>query len=561
MATVKWSSLANGGQYELSLYHPVLNPTGVVLRFDIPTYTTPYDLYLDGNDDLTAVLVEHLGTGKTVTLLIDPLTVTSTNVTFAGGGKILVGDGLYGNTNDHDGHTLQGTGGNDQLFGMGGDDTLLGGGGRDVLTDMYGSNIVSGGAGDDFFYVLCDVGSSTTATGGAGRDFYYLDYESPSLLQPPGYPGNDYTVTDFAAGPDGDVIYTSDLVYLAIGYTDEDPFAAGFLRLVQLDADTVVYEGDRDGAAGLVHDWMALITLDNVDADNLSLAHNFPDLQIGTAASELLTGTDRADLMPALLGNDTMSGLAGNDYLAGAEGSDVLDGGAGIDSMLGGSGGDIYYVDHADDAVIETSNTPGGLLLPGGETDPGQAGTEGIVDLVKAAVNFSVATLPHVENITLIGAASRAIGNDLANRLVGNAGVDTLLGGPGNDTLDGKKGGDRINGGTGNDRITWGAGDSVNGGAGTDTLKVAGAALDLTTLAGNRILNVERIELAGTATLKLNLQDLLAFPGDDLKVLGSGADTVDFVGTQGAGTAQGAFTRYALGGGASLLIDTDINVV
>jgi Ca2+-binding RTX toxin-like protein len=149
-------------------------------------------------------------------------------------------------------------------------------------------------------------------------------------------------------------------------------------------------------------------------------------------------------------------------------------------------------------------------------------------------------------------------GND---QMTGSSGADVINGYNGNDKINGGLGSDRINGGAGNDTITWGTGDIVNGGAGKDILKVSAALLDLTTLADNKIVNVETINLAGTTTLKLNLQDLLAFPGDDLKVTGNGADTVDFEGTLGTGTAEGVFTRYSLGGGASLLIDSDINVV
>lgn len=156
-----------------------------------------------------------------------------------------------------------------------------------------------------------------------------------------------------------------------------------------------------------------------------------------------------------------------------------------------------------------------------------------------------------------------------ADTFNGSTGADVLNGYNGNDTIYGNGGNDKLNGGTGNDRllgaagndtIIWGVGDTVNGGAGADTLKTT-IDLDLTALNDNKILNVETINLAGNNTLKLSLQDLLAFPGDDLKVLGNGADTVNFVDAQGTGVMEGAFTRYTLSGGASLLIDSDIIVI
>lgn len=149
----------------------------------------------------------------------------------------------------------------------------------------------------------------------------------------------------------------------------------------------------------------------------------------------------------------------------------------------------------------------------------------------------------------------------LADNITGSNAVDTLLGFAGNDVINGRGGADRINGGAGRDTITWGTGDTVNGGAGKDTLKVTLANLDLTQLNDNKIVNVETINLAGATTLKLGRQDVLAFPGDDIRILGGVGDTVNFTGDQGAGVVEGNFTRYSLGGGASLLIDSDIAVI
>jgi len=531
--TVYWSDLADGGSYNftgLGLYDPSVNTGGYILNFDSPVYITPYDLFLEANDDLTAVTITDLYTYKTVTLYLDALTVTTSNVTFAGGGVLLVGDGLYGAVYDNLGNTLTGGSGDDQLVGLGGDDTLVGGLGWDVFIDAYGDNRLLGGYGNDWFDVYSEIGSSNIVSGGPGRDFYYLDDESASLLgPPPGTPGNNYVVTDFAAGLAGDVIYTSDLVYITIGYTDQDPFAAGFLRLRQ-DGPNTIYEGDRDGAIGGTYTWTNLITLQNVSV-TLN-PYNFPDLIIGTDADNLLTGTAGNDLMPALLGNDTLSGLGGKDYLAGAEGNDILNGGTGADSMLGGDGDDVYHVDDVDDAVLETSNTAGGLLLPGagaGDFGPGLLDIPGITDTVIAAINYSLASLQFVENVTLSGAASRATGNALANALTGNAGADTLTGAGGNDTLNGGTGGDSMAGGAGNDTYVVDAlADTVTElyAQGTDTVRSSVSE----TLANH----VERLVLTGAGHINgtgngaANL--LTGNAGNNVLNGGAGADTVKGMG-------------------------------
>jgi Ca2+-binding RTX toxin-like protein len=558
--TINWTSLANGGTYELDLFGPG-NNGGDILHFNVPGIT-PYNIELVG--DVFEVTITDLITFRQVTLTLDGTTVSPDNVTFDGGGQLLVGDGTFDSLNDfNDNHLVGGTG-HDQLVGLLGDDTLEGGDGFDVFTDQFGANSINGGAGDDFFYVFQDLGSSNTVTGGPGRDFYYLDYESPALLADPlDNPGHDYVVTDFAFGADGDIIYTSDLVYLAIGYEDEDPFAAGFLRFAyDAGTDSLFYQGDRDGAAGDVHDWITLITLQGVGGREEIPAVNLPDLLIGGDSDDSLLGTARGDLMTALAGNDAVNGLAGKDYLAGGSGNDVLNGGAGVDTMLGGAGDDIYRVDNKDDGVIETSNIPAALLLPGDPDGPALAGVAGITDTVIAAVTFSIATIANVENLTLSGNAARATGNALANRITGNAGNNILDGGSGNDTLDGRTGNDRLIGGSGNDTLIWGNGDRLNGGAGTDTLKVKSGDIDLTGQAGDLIASVETINLTGGGASALTLagSDLLDLSATDrLTVLGSEGDVVNAVGFRQIRDLQG-YDRYK-SGTAILLVESEVAVV
>jgi Ca2+-binding RTX toxin-like protein len=206
------------------------------------------------------------------------------------------------------------------------------------------------------------------------------------------------------------------------------------------------------------------------------------------------------------------------------------------------------------------SYDPNDGALTGGTVSSTTYTLNGVQQYIVTGMNHSVL---QINNLGDAGNAQNLLGyilsgNDVMN---GSSGADAVNGYAGNDKINGGLGADKINGGAGSDTITWGDGDTVNGGVGKDILKVSAALLDLTTLANNKIVNVETINLAGTTTLRLNLQDLLAFPGDDLKVTGDAADTVDFDGTLGAGTAEGTFTRYSLGGGASLLIDSDIDVI
>jgi Ca2+-binding RTX toxin-like protein len=439
---INWSSVVSGQIRTVRLFDPVSNPNGDVLRFDDPAISAASLIILRLDSTLTKFSVT-VGS-KTITLFVDGRTATTSNITFANGSLFLVGDNSYGTGGDDASNTLVGGNGNDQLNGLGGNDILSGGAGADVLADSEGTNTLLGGSGNDIFEINLSVGSASTATGGTGRDAYWLDPESLSLLAAPGSPGNDFLVTDFTVGAGGDGIYLADLVAITIGYVDQDPFAAGFLRVVQSGANTLI-QGDRDGATGSTHTWMNLLRLQSVTASQLTSA-NFPDLFVGTSGDDTLTGTDRDDLIPGLQGNDTLSGQAGKDYLAGGEGNDTLNGGAGADSMTGGRGADTYYVDDAGDVVVEADNTLSGSQGFRADLDLGSA-----TDSVIASIDYTLGSF--VENLTLAAGSANlsGAGNSLANVLTGNAGANTLSGGAGSDTLIGGSGNDILNGGDGTD--------------------------------------------------------------------------------------------------------------
>jgi len=172
------------------------------------------------------------------------------------------------------------------------------------------------------------------------------------------------------------------------------------------------------------------------NVENLTLA--------GTKAAEGI-GNDGANTLIANDAGNTLKGMGGDDLLVGGKGADHLDGGTGADVMKGGLGHDTYYVDNANDKVVEFSN-------------------EG-VDTVHATVSY---TLPQfVENITLDGTLNiNATGNSWNNVVVGNNGNNVLNGGAGDDRLFGAKGNDTLIGGDGKDIFVL-----KMAGAGTDTIK------------------------------------------------------------------------------------------
>ena len=109
------------------------------------------------------------------------------------------------------------------------------------------------------------------------------------------------------------------------------------------------------------------------------------------------------------------------NMIFGNTGGNLLDGGAGSDALLGGAGSDAYFVDNANDTVVENF-------------DEGS-------DTVFATAHFGLAA--NVENLILQGAADlQGYGNSQGNVIYGNAGNNLLNGGIGADLMVGGAGND-----------------------------------------------------------------------------------------------------------------------
>jgi serralysin len=170
-----------------------------------------------------------------------------------------------------------------------------------------------------------------------------------------------------------------------------------------------------------------------------------------------------------------------------------------------------------------------------------------------------------IENAAGGDGADRIIGNGAANRLDGGAGADVMSGGTGNDRLIGGGHADTLSGEGGNDVLQWRTAEAqVNGGTGYDTLRLASGDLDLTALANNVIIGVERINMAGAGvnTLTLAAQDVLDLSpsSSTLRVVGDAGDTVIAAGFVAVGGPSGGFRTYT-SGAATLLVETDVAVI
>jgi Ca2+-binding RTX toxin-like protein len=199
------------------------------------------------------------------------------------------------------------------------------------------------------------------------------------------------------------------------------------------------------------------ITSGNKEDDVIS-GSDGADIFSGDGGNDIISGGDGNDILSGNTGNDVLTGGEGNDQLLGGDGNDTLAGGNGINTLTGGAGNDTYLVEALTDTIVE--------LAAGG------------TDTVQTALNgYSLASMPEVENLTLIGTG------DLSG--TGNAGANTLTGNTGNNILDGGAGADTMVGGKGNDTYYVDSNSDVitelaNQGFDTEIVTVSGITMSTT---------------------------------------------------------------------------------
>ena len=546
---------------------------------------------LDGGLGNNTASYEHADTAVTVNLkdnvygnVTNTLGVAQTG--HASGDQFLNIQNLRGSAfndrliGDAGNNILSGGAGNDTLEGLGGNNTLDGGADSDTASYvnasaavtaslLAGTGTVASGGGTDTYIsienltgsgfndVLTGDGNENRLDGGAGNDTLTGGAGADTLI---GGSGTD--TASYANASGAVVVNMTDNVFDVTTQTNQITNTLG-----------VAQSGD---AAGDVFNSIENIT-----------GSNFDDYIIGNALSNYLSGGTGNDTLEGIGGGDTLhGGLDGTGTFAGNNTASYAHASAAVTASLSSNTGTI--TGFASDTFINIQNLTGGtgsdrltgssasnILLGGGGNDTLEGmggddtldgGTGNNTVTYASATNGVQVDLGAGTGSDITGGGGNSIGNDTLlniqnvtgtnynDSIIGDGNANNLIGGIGNDTLEG----------VGN---LGPAGDTLNGGDGTDTASYAHATDGvIANLSGDTWAGV----LSGTGKINgfatdtfMSIENLVGSAYDD--VLLSRDRSVGTTGTIGsklegglgndtlvAGTRTGAVGADTLDGGAGI---------
>jgi len=158
--------------------------------------------------------------------------LTTGNVIFANGSRLLVGDNTIGTVGDDSANTLIDTTESGYLLGLGGDDSLTGSAGADVLDGGSGADTLVGGIGNDT-YLIDNIGDVVSETPTVVHVLVSTDAT--------GVQGNGWSSDPALSANDRYVVFESDASNLVTGDTSmRDIFVkdllTGAIQCVSTDA-------------------------------------------------------------------------------------------------------------------------------------------------------------------------------------------------------------------------------------------------------------------------------------------------------------------------------------
>jgi Ca2+-binding RTX toxin-like protein len=382
----------------------------------------------EGTDRIAASVSYALRAGSSVEIL-EAITQSGTDpLNFTGN--------AFNNTivGNNGANVLRTGGGNDALYGLGGDDVLVGG---------LSASTMSGGAGNDTYYVT-DSSDAVIELAGEGNDriaasvsyvllagsaVELIEAVNQSATNPINLTGNAFNnvivgnngVNVLRTGGGNDTLYGLGGDDHLVGSSSSSIMygGAGNDNYYVFDSADRVFEAAGEGndriAAEVSYTLLAGSAVETLEANTLS----------STAALDF-TGNALDNILVGNNGANVLRGGGGSDRLYGYGGNDVLIGGSTPSAMYGGAGNDTFYVSDGSDAVFEAVG-------------------EGI-DRIAASTTYTLAASAEVEVIEAINQAANTAmnltGSDFANTIAGNNGANVLNGRGGSDTLYGFGGAD-----------------------------------------------------------------------------------------------------------------------
>ena len=234
---------------------------------------------------------------------------------------------------------IYGGDGNDLAVGGQSNDKIFGDAGNDILIGGAGNDEIDGGAGED---KLIGREGSDTLIGGDGNDYIIPGNGNDTIY---GNRGDDQINGYLTKTPKG-------LPLTASLWSQEWHVNSGGLSWSTTDSadPLLIYAGDdNDFASGGQSD-------DKIYGD----AGN--DILIGEAGNDEIDGGDGEDRLSGGLGNDQLKGGAGRDFILGGLGDDTLDGGTGYDILHGGDGDDTYIINDLKFDLYDSDGTDAAIV-------------------------------------------------------------------------------------------------------------------------------------------------------------------------------------------------------
>lgn len=395
--------------------------------------------------------------------------------------------------------------------------TVTGGTGNDTLTSQGGTlNNFDGGAGNDTFIFNNGLSATDTITGGLGNNT--LQSTSAALV--------GYVAPAVATITGINALQVSDRL---IGNIDPTQFGGNISSVTLL--------GGTGGAAGLT--LSAGTATVNVEGYSVVVGGVWNSLAGALTIND--TGTATTDTLNLNNSNPSTNGFL-NAF--GANAVNVN----GYETVNLGTG-----------AFTNTAQTIGPVTLAadaGGTTVLNISGANGLATGAITANSVNAASLGGALTMTAASVGANSItGSAYSDTLLGNAATaNSILGGEGNDTIQGGAAADNLSGGLGNDRFVMSAAagdltvnDSIDGGAGVNTLNALSADLGAVTATANvNLTNLQTVQVFDALANNVNLANIgsgvavIELQGAPLTAAGESITGQAGVLTVGLGTSAGA---------------------